>query len=158
MYAVRKSLKLWSKGVGCPCACVLVRLCAGDRQFLVSLLRGPSISFLMEPRRGTRILAGFQGIELFIGPPSSFCVKGLEAPGVLQRGMNNDPVPFPTVPCLQSCRFPLLPLLHQGRRVRTGTASLGPRLHWAKLALQCCCRLTSFQFKAVWASQSLLEV
>lgn len=41
-----------------------------------------------QPRRNTD--AGFQVIKLFIGPPSLFCLKGLEAQGVLQRHTDKD--------------------------------------------------------------------
>lgn len=64
--------------------------------------------------------------------------------------MKEDLILFPTTSCLQSCRFPALPLPHRGGRVRKGMMSLG-------FAEQSWCRLRSFQFKVIWASQSLLK-
>lgn len=152
VYAVRKN----GKAEGYPCVCVWAHL-GGGSQCPICLLGGPCTSFLMERPRGN-VDAGFQVIQVFVGPPSVFCLKGLEAWGVFQKGTDKDLMPFPVVSCLQRYGFTLLPLLHRGGRIGKGTASLGPGLCWAKLAVQSRYMWSSFQFKVIGASQPLLQV
>lgn len=92
--------------------------------------------------------AGFHMIKLLTEPLGFFCLKGLEDQGVLQGDTREGMLPFPTISCSQSYRFLLLPLLHWGGRVQEGMLSLGS-------ADQSLCSLRSFQFKVIWASQSL---
>lgn len=108
------------------CMCENTLVCG--RQTVPNLPPEGSLHFLLMERQRGNTYAGFQVIKLVIGPPSFFCLKGLEAQGMLQRGMDKDLMPLLNVPRLQRDCFPLLPLLQRGERVRKGKAALGPGL------------------------------